>query len=78
MESRAGGQRASYPPIEDYAIVGDCHAVGLIDGRGSLEWCCMPRFDHALFMLMVVLPTLPGIHLYMASERQGPTASRVL
>jgi GH15 family glucan-1,4-alpha-glucosidase len=31
--------------IEDYALVGDCHTVGLIGRDGSLDWLCVPRFD---------------------------------
>ena len=40
----------SYPPIEDYAAVGDCRCLGLISRQGSLDWLCLPRFDsQALF-----------------------------
>src|ERR687892_263763 len=35
----------SYPPIDDYALVGDCRSAGLISGDGSLDWLCLPRFD---------------------------------
>jgi uncharacterized membrane protein YagU involved in acid resistance len=31
---------------------------------------------HAMFLLVVVLPTFPGIHPRMASENHGPTATR--
>jgi hypothetical protein len=33
---------------------------------------------HALFVLAVGLPALPGLHPRMASERQGPTPTRQL
>ncbi len=40
----------SYPPIEDYAAIGDCRCLGLISSHGSLDWLCLPRFDSpALF-----------------------------
>ena len=32
-------------PIENYAIVGNCRAAGLIGTDGSLDWLCLPRFD---------------------------------
>jgi hypothetical protein len=33
---------------------------------------------HALFVLTVAMPMLPGLHPRMASERQGPTPTRQL
>src|SRR5436309_6699133 len=36
---------ASYQPIEDYAIIGDLHTVALVGKNGSIDWCCIPRFD---------------------------------
>jgi GH15 family glucan-1,4-alpha-glucosidase len=35
----------SYPPIGDYALIGDCHAAALISRQCSIDWCCLPRFD---------------------------------
>jgi GH15 family glucan-1,4-alpha-glucosidase len=34
-----------YPSIGDYAFIGDCHSCALISSSGSIDWCCMPRFD---------------------------------
>ena len=36
-----------YPPIGDYAYIADCHSSALISKAGSIDWCCMPRFDSA-------------------------------
>jgi hypothetical protein len=33
---------------------------------------------HGLFVLLVLMPLLPGLHPRMASERQGPTPTRAL
>lgn len=32
-------------PIEDYALIGDCHGAGLVSKAGALDWLCVPRFD---------------------------------
>jgi GH15 family glucan-1,4-alpha-glucosidase len=34
-----------YPPISEYALVGDCHSAALVSRSGSIDWCCMPRLD---------------------------------
>lgn len=29
----------------DYGIIGNCQTSALVDKRGRIAWCCMPRFD---------------------------------
>ncbi len=40
---RRSAQR--YPPIDDYALLSDCHSVALVSRIGSIDWACMPRID---------------------------------
>jgi GH15 family glucan-1,4-alpha-glucosidase len=32
-------------PLEDYALISDCHGAALVGKSGSMDWLCVPRFD---------------------------------
>lgn len=34
-----------YPPIGDYAIIGNCRSAALVSCEGSLDWLCWPQLD---------------------------------
>src|SRR5215470_1438907 len=56
--------------IEDYALLSDLQTAALIHRRGSIDWCCFPRFDSdACFAALlgdsghgrwIVAPEVPG------------------
>lgn len=41
----ASGGDGRYPPIRDFALIGDCHGCALVGVDGSVEWCALMRFD---------------------------------
>jgi GH15 family glucan-1,4-alpha-glucosidase len=39
-----------YPPLAEYGLIGDRRSAALVSRQGSIDWCCLPRFDgEALF-----------------------------
>ncbi|MGH7963661.1 MAG: glycoside hydrolase family 15 protein [Candidatus Binatia bacterium] len=50
----------SYPPIRDYAVIGDCHGASLVSRQGSVDWCCLRRFDAAPIFWRILDATKGG------------------
>src|SRR4051812_3855804 len=34
-----------FPRISDYGLIGNSRSAALVSRHGSLDWCCLPRFD---------------------------------
>jgi uncharacterized membrane protein YagU involved in acid resistance len=75
--------RASLYGVGMHFLVGWAFAfvyVALFDQLGVARWWLGGIFGivHGLFTLLVLMPILPDMHPRMASERRGPTPTRLL
>jgi GH15 family glucan-1,4-alpha-glucosidase len=64
-----------YPSIGDYALIGDCHAAALVSQAGSVDWCCLPRFDDSSCFARL-LDWEKGGYCSIAPENDGHTTFR--
>jgi GH15 family glucan-1,4-alpha-glucosidase len=69
-----GAQPSPYPPIADYALIGDGHSAALVSRSGSIDWCCMPRLD-AGSSFGRLLDWERGGHCAVAPEQPDAVAS---
>jgi len=68
-------QDDAYQPIEDYGIIGDMHTVALVGKDGSIDWCCLPRFD-APSVFARILDAEQGGHFQIAPTTDGATSKQ--
>ena len=68
-------QENDYPPIADYAMIGDSRSAALISRGGSIEWCCWPRFDNSS-VFGRILDRERGGHFTIAPAHEFRTTRR--
>ncbi len=39
------GDVGAFKQIADYGLLADCNSSALVDGAGSIDWLCLPRYD---------------------------------
>jgi len=64
---------SEYPPIADYALISDCHAAALVSLAGSIDWCCLPRFDSGACFARLL--DWEGGGFCSVEPKDGPTES---
>ena len=47
-------RRGGYLPLSDYGAIGDCRSMALVGADGSIDWCCLPRFDSPSFFARIL------------------------
>src|SRR5438270_716274 len=45
VECSTNQSSRSCPLMQRYAVIGNLHTVALVGKNGSIDWCCIPRFD---------------------------------
>lgn len=61
-----------FTPIRDYGVIGDCRSLSLVSKRGSIDWCCFPKFDARSVFAAILDPVKGGRFSIRPSEKFEP------
>lgn len=76
--SGSGPERhRGYRAIGDYALLSDCHGSALVAADGSIDWCCVQRFD-ARPVFARILDSQRGGFFRIAPARDADVSRRYL
>jgi GH15 family glucan-1,4-alpha-glucosidase len=45
VDTETNSPEGGYPPIEQYAAIGNCRTIALVSAEGSIDWLCLPHFS---------------------------------
>src|SRR5258708_10338792 len=61
----------SYLPIEDHGLIGNMHTAALVGMNGSIDWCCLPRFDSPSIFAAILDDKKGGFFKIAATHDDG-------
>jgi GH15 family glucan-1,4-alpha-glucosidase len=76
-DANTNPDRDPFPPIADYAPIGDCRTLALVSRTAAIEWWCQPRFD-ADSMFAAILDRRKGGTWRFEGEAVTPLDRRYL
>jgi GH15 family glucan-1,4-alpha-glucosidase len=60
-----------YNRIGSYGVIGDMHSVALVGMDGSIDWCCLPRFDSPSIFAAILDDKKGGYFRIAATNEQA-------